>query len=75
MSRPRFFADHDLNEHIVDGLLRREPTIEIVRARAVGMDGGPEGEVLAYAAGEADRGFSRCEYDERLHVRGSSGRR
>jgi hypothetical protein len=52
MSRPRFFADHDLNEHIVDGLLRREPTIEIVRARAVGMDGRTDGEVLAYAARE-----------------------
>jgi hypothetical protein len=24
MSRPRFLADHDLNEHIVYGVLRRE---------------------------------------------------
>jgi hypothetical protein len=28
MSRPRFLADNDLNEHIVDGVLRREPTLE-----------------------------------------------
>jgi hypothetical protein len=37
MSRPRFLADHDLNEHIIDGVLRREPTLEFLRARDVGM--------------------------------------
>ena len=36
MSRPRFLADHDLNEHIVAGVLRREPTLEWVRVRDVG---------------------------------------
>jgi hypothetical protein len=50
MSQPRFMADHDLNEHIVDGVLRREPTIEFVRARDVAMDGKPDEEVLAFAA-------------------------
>ena len=50
MSRPRFFADHDLNEHIVDGVLRREPALEFIRARDVGMDGRPDTEVLEYAA-------------------------
>ena len=33
MSRPRFLADHDLNEHILDGVARRELTIEFVRVR------------------------------------------
>ena len=28
MSRPRFLADNDLNEHIIDGALRREPAEE-----------------------------------------------
>ena len=37
MSRPRFLADNDLNEHIVDGVHRREPAIELMRARDVGM--------------------------------------
>jgi len=37
MSRPRFLADHDLNDHIVDGLLRREPVLEFVRAREAGI--------------------------------------
>jgi hypothetical protein len=31
MSRPGFLADHDLNEHIVHGALRREPAIEFIR--------------------------------------------
>ena len=29
MSRPRFLADQDLNEAIVSGVLRLEPTVEI----------------------------------------------
>jgi hypothetical protein len=54
MSRPRFLADHDLNEHIVTGVLRREPAVEFVRARDLGMSEHPDAEVLAYAA---DHGF------------------
>ncbi len=50
MSRPRFLADHDLNEQIVDGLLRREPSIQIRRLREVGLQEAPDGEVLHYAA-------------------------
>ena len=50
MSRPRFLADHDLNEHIIDGVQRREPALEFVRAREVGMSDRPDAELLAYAA-------------------------
>lgn len=53
MSRPRFLADHDLNEHIVDGVLRREPTIEIVRLREVDLQDRPDSEVLQFAANQA----------------------
>ena len=49
MSRPRFLADHDLDEHIVDGVLRREPALEIVRLRDVGMSDRSDADVLAYA--------------------------
>ena len=49
MSRPRFLADHDLNEHIVHGALRREPAIEFIRARDVGLQEHSDAEVLAYA--------------------------
>jgi predicted nuclease of predicted toxin-antitoxin system len=50
MSRPRFLADHALNEHIIDGVLRREPAIEFVRARDVGLDQRPDPEILEHAA-------------------------
>lgn len=50
MAVPRFLADHDVNEHIVDGTIRREPRVEIVRARDLGLDGLPDSQVLAEAA-------------------------
>ncbi len=50
MSRPRFLADHDLNEHIIRGVLRREPVIEFVRARDLGLDALPDNEILEHAA-------------------------
>jgi hypothetical protein len=33
MSRPRFLADNDLNDAIVVGVRRREPTVEFARLR------------------------------------------
>ena len=50
MSSPRFLADHDLNEHIIDGVQRREPALEFVRARDVDMSDCQDAEVLAFAA-------------------------
>lgn len=50
MSRPRLLADHDLNGRIIDGLLRREPAIELVRLRDVLPADTPDPDVLAYAA-------------------------
>jgi predicted nuclease of predicted toxin-antitoxin system len=52
VSRPRFLADHDLNEAIIDGVLRRDPHIEFIRARSVGLAGRLDPEVLEYAAGD-----------------------
>jgi len=49
MSRPRFLADHDLNEHIVVGVRRREPTIEFSQVRDFGLSDRPDGEILEYA--------------------------
>jgi predicted nuclease of predicted toxin-antitoxin system len=60
MSRPRFLADHDLNEHIVAGVLRREPALEFVRARDVGLSDRPDAEVLAFAAAN---GFLLVSHD------------
>jgi hypothetical protein len=52
MSRPQFLADHDLNEHIVTGVLRQEPAIDFLRVRDLGMSTVTDSEVLAYAASE-----------------------
>jgi hypothetical protein len=53
MSRPRFLADHDFNEHIIDGVLRREPTLDFVRVRDFGLEARPDPEVLDFAAAES----------------------
>jgi predicted nuclease of predicted toxin-antitoxin system len=60
VSRPRFLADHDLNEHIVAGVLRRAADVEFRRVRDVGLDGRPDPEVLAYAA---ERGLLVVSHD------------
>lgn len=52
MTRPRFLADHDLNEHIVAGVLRREPAVEFVRVRDLGMSGEPDEAILEHAERE-----------------------
>jgi hypothetical protein len=49
MSRPRFLADHDLNEHIVTGVLRREPAIEFSRVREFGLSGASDSAILEFA--------------------------
>jgi hypothetical protein len=50
MSRLRFLADHDFNEHIIDGLLRREPSVEISRVRDHGLREQPDAVILEFAA-------------------------
>ncbi len=52
MSRPRFLADHDLNEHIAAGVLRREPALDFVRVRELGMSGHADEAILDYAERE-----------------------
>jgi hypothetical protein len=53
VSRPRFLVDHDFNEKIVRGALRREPTMEFRLAREVGLEQAPDRQILEYAAQEA----------------------
>jgi predicted nuclease of predicted toxin-antitoxin system len=50
--RPRFLADENLNERIITGLLRREPSIDFLMARRAGIQGRPDPDVLAFAATE-----------------------
>ena len=49
MSRPRFLADHNLRDRIVDGVLRREPSIDFFLARELGLDATPDDRLLAAA--------------------------
>ena len=37
MSRPRFLADHNFNEHVVSGVLRLEPLVDFLRVSDLGM--------------------------------------
>ena len=46
----RFLADADLNEGIVAGCLRREPTMDFLSANTANLEGVPDPEVLALAA-------------------------
>jgi len=52
MSRPRFLADQDLNDAIVRGVLRLEPSIEFIRLRDIGLEQSPDEQVLRFAARE-----------------------
>jgi hypothetical protein len=46
----RFLVDEDFDHDIVRGMLRRLPTLDIVRAQDVDLSGTPDPIVLAWAA-------------------------
>ena len=48
----RFLVDEDFDNDIMRGLLRRLPTLDVVRAQDVGLSGQPDPIVLAWAAQE-----------------------
>jgi predicted nuclease of predicted toxin-antitoxin system len=52
MSRPRFLADQDFNEHVIQGVWRLEPAVQFLRVRDVGLDEKSDSDVLEYAAKE-----------------------
>jgi hypothetical protein len=41
-----FLVDQNFNEHVVDGLTRRDPTLEFTLARNVGFAEASDSEVL-----------------------------
>lgn len=47
--RPRFLTDEDFNLHIVAGLRRLEPTVDVETAQEAGLLGAPDPDILAYA--------------------------
>jgi hypothetical protein len=48
----RLAADENFNNDILRGLVRREPTLDIVRVQDVGLSGADDLAVLQWAAGE-----------------------
>lgn len=50
MSRPIFFADHDVDGRILSGLQQKEPLIDLIRAQDVGLAAAPDADLLEYAA-------------------------
>jgi len=48
----RFQADADLNQHIVTGVLRREPRVDFQTATTAGLRGLSDADVLTLAARE-----------------------
>ncbi|MBU1662082.1 MAG: DUF5615 family PIN-like protein [Chloroflexi bacterium] len=48
----RFAADENFNNHIVRGLWRREPRLDIIRIQDVGLSGADDPTVLEWAAHE-----------------------
>jgi predicted nuclease of predicted toxin-antitoxin system len=48
----RLLADENLNYDIVRGVVRRRPTLDVVRVQAVGLSEAGDPEVLAWAAKE-----------------------
>ena len=45
-----FLVDQNFNEHIVDGLTRRDATLEFIHVRDVGLAAAPDPSVLEWAA-------------------------
>ncbi len=52
MSELRFLADEDLDNDILRGILRRLPSVNLVRVQDVGLSGAADPQVLAWAAQE-----------------------
>jgi hypothetical protein len=60
MSRSKFLADHDLNEQIVAGVVRRSPGLEFRRVREFGFARRNDAFLLDYAA---EQGFIIVSHD------------
>src|SRR2546426_1050673 len=69
MTRPRFLADHDLNKHIIHGVLAVEPLVEFIRAWDVGLARAQDTAILQYTSDQSllvvthdARTMPRCAY-------------
>jgi hypothetical protein len=49
---PRLAADHNFNDQVISGLLRRLPDLDVVKVRHVGLNRMPDPDLLAWTASE-----------------------
>jgi predicted nuclease of predicted toxin-antitoxin system len=47
---PRFLADEDFDRNIVTGVLRRLPTVDVIRVQDAGLSGAEDPDILDWAA-------------------------
>ena len=70
----RFAIDENFTDRIVDGVLSRNPAIDILEIKGVGIRGAPDDEVLEWAARENrvllshDRRTMRPEAEKRMSL-------
>ena len=48
----RLLVDHNFNGHIINGLRRREPALDLLHVRDIGLAAAPDPEILEWAAGQ-----------------------
>jgi hypothetical protein len=70
-----FLVDHNFNEHIVDGLTRRDAALEFTHVRDVDLAAAPDATILQWAA---TRGLVLLTHDRRTipplaHARVAAG--
>jgi predicted nuclease of predicted toxin-antitoxin system len=44
------FVDQNFNQHIVEGLMRRDPGLDLIHVREVGLEAAPDPAILEWAA-------------------------
>lgn len=65
-----FAVDENFNMHIVNGVLRRLPTADIMRVQDAGLEGAEDPAVLEWAASESARlAHSRCQHSNGFCLR------
>ncbi len=57
-----FLVDQNFNEHIIDGLTRRDKTLEFIHVRDVGLAASPDPTLLEWAA---ERGLVLLTHDRK----------
>lgn len=64
-----FVSDENFNNDILRGLLRREPSLDIIRVQDVGMSNTPDPDILEWAAEQKKTSaHTRPEHDCQIRL-------